>query len=189
MHGKLDLGKAKGLKKSEIKQLNRLLQQRIPAGKLLTIDLAESVAEISHSAGHPVSVVVNRRGQIVNVTLGHPSEVNMPELRGVRVGPGRLCGHRIIHTNLDTGNNGQANRLSFRKEDLQCLLKNRLDAIAQIQIDTNGGFSRSKGEQTRFADVVHIAHILPGRDSEGQLWKLFPAHDGKTCPRRRFLKN
>ncbi|HNB24701.1 MAG TPA: hypothetical protein PKZ32_19935, partial [Candidatus Melainabacteria bacterium] len=160
MHGKLDLGKAKGLKKSEIKQLNRILQQRIPAGKLLTIDLAESVSEVSHSTGHPISVVVNRRGQVVNVTLGHPSEVNMPELRGVRVGPGRLCGHRIIHTSLDS-KAAQAAKLSFRKEDLQCLLKNRLDAIAQITVNTDGDFSRSKGEQTRFADVVHIAHILP----------------------------
>ncbi|MBX9953269.1 MAG: GTPase HflX [Candidatus Obscuribacterales bacterium] len=186
MHGKLDLGKAKGLKKSEIKQLNRILQQRIPAGKLLTIDLAESVSEVSHSTGHPVSVVVNRRGQVVNVTLGHPSEVNMPELRGVRVGPGRLCGHRIIHTSLDNGKSAQANKHSFRKEDLQCLLKNRLDSIAQITVNTEGDFSRSKGEHTRFADVVHIAHILPGRDSEGQLWKLFPPMTARRAQEEDF---
>jgi GTP-binding protein HflX len=100
LHGKLDLGKAKGLKQSEIKKLNRLLQQRIPKDKILTIELADSVAELSHETGYPLSLVVNRRGQVVNVTVGQPFEVNMPELRGVRVGPGRLCGHRIIHTRL-----------------------------------------------------------------------------------------
>lgn len=186
MHGKLDLVKAKGLKKSEIKQLNRLLQQRIPTGKIFTLEMAENVSEISHSTGQPVSVVVNRRGHIVNVTLGHPSEVNMPELRGVRVGPGRLCGHRIIHTSLEPVKNGVVGVASFRKEDLQFLLKNRLDLMAQISISTDGAFSRSKGEQAKFADVVHIAHILPGRDAEGKLFKIFPAMTARATQEEDF---
>lgn len=186
MHGKLDLAKAKGLKKSEIKQLNRLLQQRIPTGKIFTLEMAENVSEISHSTGQPVSVVVNRRGHIVNVTLGHPSEVNMPELRGVRVGPGRLCGHRIVHTTLEPVKNGVPGVTSFRKEDLQFLLKNRLDLMAQISISTDGAFSRSKGEQAKFADVVHIAHILPGRDAEGKLFKIFPAMTARATQEEDF---
>lgn len=175
MHGKLDLAKAKGLKKSEIRQLDRLLTQRIPADKILTADLADSVAEISHTTGYPVTLVVNRRGHVVNVTVGNPGDVNMPELRGVRVGPGRLCGHRIINTHLKNGNGGDIN-----KESLQCLARNRLDLIAQIEVDPAGTFSRAKGEQANFADAVRVAHLLPGRDSEGRLWKLLP-----TCTSRR----
>ncbi|HEY9788357.1 MAG TPA: GTPase HflX [Candidatus Obscuribacterales bacterium] len=192
MHGKLDLARAKGLKKSEIKQLNRLLQQRIPAAKILTLDLAENVAEISHNTGLPLSVVVNRRGQVVNVTVGHPSDVNMPELKGVRVGPGRLCGHRIIHTSLEdrsrNGQKGEGKRSvrSLRKEDMQCLLKNRLDLIAQIEVDPQGEFSRSKGEQVRMADVIHIAHLLPGRDDEGRLWKQLPALTARRAQDENF---
>jgi hypothetical protein len=78
LHGKLDLGKSKGLKQSEIKKLNRLLQKRIPKDKILTLELADSVAEISQETGYPLSVVVNRRGHVVNVTVGHPFEVKMP---------------------------------------------------------------------------------------------------------------
>lgn len=188
MHGKLDLGKAKGLKQSEIKKLNRLLQQRIPKDKILTIELADSVAEISHETGYPLSLVVNRRGQVVNVTVGHPWEVNMPELKGVRVGPGRLCGHRIIHTRLEdndksavksTGespqkSSGVDSKEPVSKENLQCLARNRLDLLAQIGVNPQGTFSRSKGEQSKIADVVHIAHLLPGRDAEGRLWKVLP---------------
>ncbi|MBS1995909.1 MAG: hypothetical protein JSS86_06345, partial [Cyanobacteria bacterium SZAS LIN-2] len=194
MHGKLDLGKAKGLKQSEIKKLNRLLQKRIPKDKILTIDLADSVAEISHETGYPLSVVVNRRGQVVNVTVGHPWEVNMPELRGVRVGPGRLCGHRIIHTKTEekavkngsnvksisgpAGSNaagsGELSKEALSKENLQCLARNRLDLLAQIGVNPQGTFSRSHGEQSKVADVVHIAHLLPGRDAEGKLWKVLP---------------
>jgi GTP-binding protein HflX len=182
LHGKLDLARAKGLKQSEIRQLNRLLQQRIPADKILTADLADFVAEISHSTGYPLSLVVNRRGHVVNVTVGQPSDVNMPELRGVRVGPGRLCGHRIIHTRLKNGN-GQPD---INKENLQCLARNRLDLLAQIEVDPQGPFSRSKGEQARFADAVRIAHLLPGRDSEGRLWKVLPASTSRHAQDENF---
>jgi GTP-binding protein HflX len=176
LHGRLDLANAKGLKKSEIKQLNRLLQQRIPKDKIITIDFADTVAELSHSTGRPISVVVNRRGQVVNITVGQPSEVNMPELRGVRVGPGRLCGHRIIHTHIQNASVvDEKNTDRMTKENLQCLERNRLDLLAQIQVNPGGSFSRARGEQSKFADAVNIAYLMPGRDSEGKLWKVLPA--------------
>ncbi len=105
--GTVDLIKTKGLKKSEINQLNRLLQKRLPPDRILTVDLAEALAEISFQLQHPISLVANRRGQIVNVTLGQPWQVNTPELRQVRVGPGRLCGHRVIYTQLNNKGNAQ----------------------------------------------------------------------------------
>ncbi|HEY9712949.1 MAG TPA: hypothetical protein V6C72_05745, partial [Chroococcales cyanobacterium] len=188
MHGKLDLAKAKGLKKSEIRQLNRLLAQRIPADKILTIDLADSVAELSNNIGYPISVVVNRRGHVVNVTVGQPSEVNMPELRGVRVGPGRLCGHRIIHTHLQSNGSGsgQNGKLGPSKENLQCLARHRLDLLAQVEVNPQGTFSRSRGEQAKMADAVHIAHLLPGRDSEGKLWKLLAPETARKAQEEDF---
>lgn len=187
MHGKVDLAKSKGLKKSEIRQLNRLLTQRIPADKILTIELADSVAELSNSIGQPVSLVVNRRGQVVNVTVGQPSDVNMPELRGVRVGPGRLCGHRIIHTHLAKVNAGdEKNGVGPNKESLQCLARNRLDLLAQIEVNPQGTFSRSRGEQAKMADVIHIAHLLPGRDSEGKIWKLLEPETARRAQEESF---
>src|SRR4029077_10792 len=123
---------------SEVQQLVKVLQKRIPKDKILTLDLADSVAEISHFTGYPVSVVINRRGQIVNVTVGNPSRVNVPELRGVRVGPGRLCGHRIIHTHLS---NGPSSESKIGKESLQCLARNRLDLLAQVEVNPEGTFS------------------------------------------------
>lgn len=203
MQGKLDLANVKGLKKSEVKQLNRILSKRVPKDKILTLDLADSVAEISHTTGHPVSVVVNRRGQIVNVTVGNPGQVNVPELRGVRVGPGRLCGHRIISTQLDSKGSGKnRNRILsekqeefagkdkpqdvFSKSSLQCLAQNRLDLLAQIKVDPNGRFSRARGEQAKLADVVHIAHLMPGRDSNGRLWKMLPPQTARGAQEDDF---
>jgi len=206
LHGKLDLGKAKGLKQSEIKKLNRLLQERIPKDKIITIELADSVAELSLETGYPLSLVVNRRGQVVNVTVGQPFEVDMPELRGVRVGPGRLCGHRIIHTRLDerkqpaegknqgpkesnpgtSPNKANPEKEIVSKENLQCLARNRLDLLAQVGVNPAGTFSRSKGEQSKIADVVHIAHLLPGRDSEGKIWKIMPGSTARRAQDDNF---
>ena len=179
MTGTLDLVKTKGLKKSEINQLNRLLQKRLPPDRILTIDLAEAVAEISYQLKQPISLVANRRGQIVNVTLGQPWQINTPELRQVRVGPGRLCGHRVIYTHLakhekQAGKNGNEGH-SVNKDNLMALAKNRLDLMAQVNVSTDGKFSRSHGEQSHLADSIEITHLLPGRDSEGKLWKQMPA--------------
>ncbi len=174
MHGKVDLENIKGLKKSEIRRLNRLLQERLPVDKILTVDLAETVAELSFDISYPISLVVDRSGQVVNVTVGRPSDVKTPELRGVRVGPGRLCGQRIIYTTLPARRSSpksQNGRKSFSKEDLQCLARNRLDLLARIHVDPEAPFSRRRGHQVKYADVVQYAHLLPGRDSEGRLWK------------------
>ncbi len=54
------------------------------------------------------------------------------------------------------------------------LAKNRLDLLAQVNVDARGTFSRSHGEQSRLADSIQITHLLPGRDSEGRLWKQMP---------------
>ncbi len=192
MHSKIDLARAKGLKKSEIKQLTRLLEQRIPTDKVLTIELAETIAQTSQNIGQSVSVVVNRRGQIVNVTLGQPWQVDMPELRQVRVGPGRLCGHRIIYTKLASRSNKSAPAKvsgitdSISKENLQCLARNRLDLIAQVEVNQNGTFSQSRGEQSKLADSVRIVHLLPDRDKDGQLWKLLPASTARAAQKENF---
>ncbi len=191
MHGKLDLTNAKGLKKSEIRFLSKLLQKRIPKDKILTMDLADTVAEISNSTGHNISVVLNRHGQVVNITVGQPGDVNMPELRGVRVGPGRLCGHRIIHTNFSKGGKSSQEYKTkpgeaFSKENLNCLAKNRLDLLAQIDVNPDQTFNKSKGEQAYMADAVHIAHLMPGRDSEGKIYKILPPQTTRSTQEDDF---
>jgi GTPase len=185
LHGKLDLSKTKGLKKSEIQKLNRLLQHRIPEDRVLTLDLAESIAEISHETGHVISVVINRRGQVANITVGPPREIAVPELKGLRVGPGRLNGHRVIYTHIAGKGNGKTGP---NGEDLQCLAKNRFDLVAQIEVDHEGKFSRSRGEQGMLADIVQVAHLIPSRDGEGKLWKILPQTTARKAQEEDFEK-
>ena len=77
---------------------------------------------------------------------------------------------KVGHGN-GNGNNGQ----SVNKDNLMALAKNRLDLLAQVNVNADGSFSRSHGEQSHLADSIEIIHLLPGRDSEGKLWKQMPA--------------
>src|SRR5439155_10858002 len=104
--------------------LNRLLQARIPSDKILTVELAEAAAEFTQESGSNLAIVIDRRGQVVNVTVGNPVDVQLPELRSVRVGPGRLCGHRIIYTQLPGRQKLESGQSIPNKEDLQSLAKN-----------------------------------------------------------------
>jgi GTP-binding protein HflX len=186
LHGKLDLSNNRGLKKSEIKKLNRLLQERIPEDRVVTLDLAETLAEVSFETGTPISIVINRRGQVVNVTVGQPRAVNVPEMKGLRTGPGRLSGHRIIYTHLISKNgNG---RTGPSNEDLQVLARYRLDALVEVEVNQEGKFSRSRGEQARLADAVHIAHLLPSRDQEGKIWKVLEPRTARRSQDEDFEK-
>ena len=210
MNGKIETSKAKGLKKSELKKLQRLLQERIPERSIITLDLAECMADFTNETGEAISVTINRRGHIVNITVGKPSDVDAPELRGMRSGPGRLCGQRIIYTSLVTHSNGNGNgghghanaapssgnatnnasngNGGPSKESLQCLARHRLDALAQIKVDPQGTFSRSRGEQGLLADAVYISHLLPSRDIEGKLWKVLEPCTARKAQEEEFDK-
>ncbi|MGH7192887.1 MAG: GTPase HflX, partial [Candidatus Saccharimonadales bacterium] len=107
-------------------------------------------------------------------------------MKGLRVGPGRLSGHRIIYTHL-AGKNGNG-RIGPSKEDLQVLARYRLDALAEVQVDPEGKFSRQRGEQARLADMVHIAHLMPSRDNDGKLWKLLPPTTARKSQDEDFQK-
>lgn len=183
MHGKVDLSKAKGLKKSELRRLERLLQERIPEGSVLTADLAEAMAQFSYDTGEVLSVTINRRGQVVNITVGQPKDVDTPELKDIRSGPGRLCGQRIIYTSL----NGH-HAAGPTKEELQCLARHRLDALAQVRVDATGQFGKSRGEHGRLADMVYIAHLLPSRDADGKLWKVSEPLTARKAQEEEFDK-
>ncbi|NJK72557.1 MAG: hypothetical protein HC926_04510 [Synechococcaceae cyanobacterium SM2_3_60] len=64
-------GKTTGLKPFQIKQLQRLYQQRLPQDALITPEFAQRLAAIGQTlAPVPVSVYINRRGQVIRVALG-----------------------------------------------------------------------------------------------------------------------
>ncbi|MEW5819499.1 MAG: GTPase HflX [Cyanobacteriota bacterium] len=86
----------------------------------------------------------------------------MPKFRNVREGAARLCGLRCIHTH--------PSNKPFSKADLTTLAKLRLDLIVAIGVDPSGKFSKKLGQQSNFADIIYMAHLMPGKNNEGNNW-------------------
>jgi len=158
-------GKLFGLKKSEIQLLEKLYRRKVPKNKIITYELAEAVSEISYRINKEIAIIINRRGQIINITVGDANIVSVPAFKNVREGRARLCGLRCIHTHP----NGASD---LSKADLTTLLNLRLDAMVAIGVNIHATFSKKHGERPKFADSIQIAYLSPERNESGDMWKI-----------------
>ncbi len=148
-------GNTHGLKASQVKQLERLFDRRIPADQLLTNEFARNLTEISADIRRQVGVLVDRRGQIAHVMVGSPSSIEMPDWGRLRAGRGRLRGLRCIHTTL-TGD-------GLSRDDLTDLALLRLDMMAVIEVLDSG-----------LPGLTHSAALRPSNEA-GEMTETFEA--------------
>ncbi|MBO6935809.1 MAG: GTPase HflX [Deltaproteobacteria bacterium] len=139
-------GNTSGLSPSELKALQRIYRRRVPFEKLTTLELTRSLAEVSHSTGRQVGVLVDRTGKVHHVIIGTASQLMLPDVGRLRAGPGRLRGLRLIHTHL--GNE------PLTRDDLVDLTRLRLDLVAAICL------APSDGTPT----WVYWGHVIPGEE-------------------------
>jgi GTPase len=90
------------------------------------VTLAETIARISFDINREISVLINRRGIVVDISIGDSGTVSLPQLDSRR-GETRLSAIRCIHTH--PGGNGQLSQV-----DISTLQKLRLDAMIAIGI-------------------------------------------------------
>ena len=138
---------------------------------MISVELAEAVAEISNEINKEIALIINRRGQIVNINVGEFDRVNIEKFKNTRESQARLCGLRLVHTHP-----GGIHELS--KADLTALSLHRFDAIACIGVDSAGKFSKKLGETVKFADSIQIAFLTAKQDS----WRILePTSVRKSC--------
>lgn len=154
-------GNLKGLKSSQLKELKRLYQQRLPGDRLTTPEFAQRLGAISTEIGQPVCAYINRRGQIIRVGIGTPRQTQIPPLELPRYGAGRLSGIRCIATNVKSEAPNQG--------ALTAMVLQRLDAMVMLTL-TGQGFKRRGGGVTGYIKEAYLAHLLPPRDisTEGE---------------------
>ena len=107
-------------------------------------DLARAMATLSMDIKKPLSVLIDRRGRLVTVSVGDAKSTPLPALHGEV--EQRLYGLRLIHTHLKNG--------GLSADDLSKLFLNRLDAIVAIDIELN------KSDKPLIHNV-HLAQISP----------------------------
>lgn len=141
-------GHVDGLKADQLKRLERLYTRREAPDRLISNELCDELAGISHDTGRQVGLLIERSGKIHTVTVGDPHRIMLPELRDYRVVPGRLLGLKYIHTHLTPNE-------PLSRDDLTDLSLLRFDLMAAISLSENGS-----------PHAIYPAHINPEEDEE-----------------------
>jgi len=122
-------GNIDGIRKTILNELENIYKYKIPREFILTDELASIIVNISESINREISIAVDRKGNIVSVSIG---DLNTVEISGIFYSENKLSGVRIIHTHLN-GNPKLSNM------DISALIKLKLDCIASITVDYNDG--------------------------------------------------
>jgi GTP-binding protein HflX len=170
-------GNLKGLKPSQMKQLQRLYQQRIPGDRLTTPEFAQRIAAISTDISQAVSVYLDRRGRVIRVGVGTPRQTQIPLNELPRYGSARLSGIRCVTTQLKPGEPGT--------ESLTSMAMQRLDAMVLITL-TGEGFRRRGGGDTGYIKQVYIAHLVP--NTEAASWSIATLPDLEALEADDFIE-
>ncbi|MGQ4646679.1 GTPase HflX [Lyngbya aestuarii] len=150
-------GNLKGLKPSQLKQLKRLYHQRLPGDHITTPEFAQRLAAISTDVKQPLCAYINRRGQVIRVGVGSPSQTKIPPMELPRYGAERLCGIRCIATQLKSE--------TPKESCLTAMAIQRLDALVILNT-TGSGFERRGGGATGYIKETYLAHLLPPTEEE-----------------------
>ncbi len=121
-----------------------------------SLELGRAMGALSIDINDAVSVLVDRRGRVVTVSVGDAQDTPLPPLAGEA--QSRLYGLRLLHTHLKTGGLSQG--------DLSMLFLNRLDAMVAIDVYKNAQGNTELGN-------VHLAQIAPPT-AEEEDWLIDP---------------
>ncbi|MCX7741265.1 MAG: GTPase HflX [Meiothermus sp.] len=143
-------GRTNGLKPSERKRLANLYNRRVPPNRVLTAELARTLAALPAELGKPIGLLMDRGGRVLRVAVGDARELPIPESALVET---RLSGYRLLHTHLGGG--------GLSRPDLSVLFLNRLDAIAALEV--------AEGHPTQ----LHLALLSPPKAIEED-WQILP---------------
>ncbi len=132
-----------------MKEIEELFEIQGSRDEFLPSGLAAKMAELTGKINREIAVHINRKGNIIDVSVGDSSTVSLPEMEGRR-DLAHLLGIRCIHTHP----NGEG---MVSLVDINSLVKMRLDAMVAIGVK-NG-------------QVTEIYAALPVRDENGNLGK------------------
>ncbi len=155
-------GNTESLKTSVLDEIEKLYDIEISRNEFVTQELVFKMAELTGKINREISVYINRKGNVIDVSVGDSNTVELPKVEGRR-GGSRLAKVRCIHTHP----NGDGILSSV---DINSLLNLKLDAMAAIGV--------------RNGEATEIFAALPKKDSDGKycetdIYGPFPKDDIK----------
>ncbi|ORT98978.1 GTP-binding protein HflX [Anaerovibrio sp. JC8] len=142
-------GKLDNIKAGVIQELEALYELEIPQGQIITREAAEKMLELTDILGREVAVYINRKGTVVQVSVGDDATVELPDIK--QRSTIRLSGVRCVHTHPSADT-----RLSA--PDLSSLRSMRFDCMVAIGRKKDGKIHGSlaflNGEMTEEGGYV-----------------------------------
>jgi GTPase len=140
-----------------LKKLSNLYRRKTPPSSVVTPELARSVTELALEINREVSLLLDRRGRVVTVSVGDASKTEFPNLDRGREAESRLRGLWLVHAHPKLN-------APLSKGDLSTLFLNRLDAIVALETRADG-----------IPGAAHLAHLTPPNASlEEEDWRVYP---------------
>ncbi|MGM9992493.1 MAG: GTPase HflX [Candidatus Bruticola sp.] len=143
-------GNIAGLKPNQKKNLLRLFQKRVSRDCLISWELGRQLTEMSLDIGRQIGILIDRKGNVLQVFVGDSKSIMISELGRFRVGRSRFRGVRWIHTHL--------NQEPLSQDDLTDLALLRFDAVAALETLSSG-----------LPGHIYVAWLQPG---EKEPWHL-----------------
>ncbi len=127
-------GNIEGLSRHTLARLEGLYVIKVERENFLSIEIIDLMCELTGTTGRELSVYLNRRGEVMDVSVGEARQVPLPSM-SLRRSDTRLSGIRCIHTH--PGGNGRLSRV-----DINALCSLRFDAMVSIGV-SDGKFSEA----------------------------------------------
>jgi GTP-binding protein HflX len=164
-------GNLAGLRASQIQNLERLYQRRLPAEQLLTPEFARELAERSFEIKRQIGLIIDRFGAIRHVIVGDDRQIVIPDLSALSLGRSRLRGVRCLHTHLRDE--------PLSRDDLSDLSLLRLDMMMALQVTPAGLPGR-----------IDYAFLLPPQEEKEEKIELVsvPSVYELTIDQQEFIR-
>jgi len=119
-------GNIQGVKTTQVKQLQKLYEQRQPGDRLTTPEFAQALAAISTEIHQPLCCYINRRGQVIRVAVGTPNQTQIPSKELPRHSTERLSGIHCVATQFKSE--------ALDEAALIAMVRQRLDALVVLNV-------------------------------------------------------
>lgn len=142
-------GNIESLKASVLEEIEGLFDIQASKDEFLPAELVIRLTELTGKINREIAVYMNRKGSVIDVSVGDSSTVSLPEVEGRR-DLSRLSGIRCIHTHPN--GDGMVSLV-----DINSLMNLRLDAMVAVG--------------AKDGQVTEIYAALPTRDEKGDFSK------------------
>ncbi|WP_455242715.1 GTPase HflX [Petrachloros mirabilis] len=133
----------------------------MPHDKVLSLELARTMCQLTHEYRRPICVVLTRRGQVQEIIVGTELILSPTTMAKFRAGSRSLRGLRLMRTQLQDQ--------PLNQESLTDLAYLRLDLIGVLSVTAEG-----------LPGQLYMAHLLPPNGT-GQLCNVLKATPFHHC--------